>query len=195
MEAPVATLGSSVITSVIGRLRTFASARPHEPASGNPRSGGGSLSALAAGQALTGEDIDRLWLQRPELRSVERVRKYLERTSFHARAGTTIALFVDGRCGLIADATVGPNSKLRADEAVRYILQLASSYHAHGIILATNDPRGTLAASASCREMTEKLHSKGEATEIYLLNHLVRTSEGWLNLVADNDEGQVTCAC
>jgi len=134
----------------------------------------------------TAEQIDSVWLARPELRSSSDAARYLERGGFDERTGTLTALFVDNRCGLISSDLIGAAAPLRRRDMVRRILGRASSYHAHGVILATNDPKGEIASTAEWHELTSSLSSKAEATGISLLNHLVLTAEGWKTIYPES---------
>jgi DNA repair protein RadC len=136
------------------------------------------------------EEVDSAWLQRIELRSLSDVAHYLARNGFCDFPGMLTALFVDTRCGLIRSKVVSSARPARPDETVRKILRLASDCQASGIILATHDVGGRTARDRSCRELTKSLYQKGEAIEIFLLNHFVLTAYGWKRMMPTGKEGR-----
>lgn len=137
------------------------------------------------GANATGEQIDSLWLARAELRSSSEAADHLERSGFRARTRTVTALFVDSRCGLICSEFIDASVLVSPGEIMRRILGVASRCHAHGIIIATNDPDGEIASSVEWRELTTVLSRKAEATGVSLLNHLVLTTEGWKTIAPE----------
>lgn len=158
--------------------------RISQPLSNGSQRSHSAVRVLAQADALTGEKTDSLWLRRTELRSLNDVADYLESSGFNERPGMLNVLFVDCRCGLIRSQTVGKTAYAGSDETVRQILRSASDCHANGIILATHDLGGEIARSPSCRELTMKLYRKGEAIEVFLLNHFVLTADGWKRMFA-----------
>jgi DNA repair protein RadC len=190
----VAALSSSKVSSLIERFFSLNARNPSLQRS-TGASPDATVHALRTGQVLSGDEIDDLWLQRIELRSLKRVKGYLEHTCFRKRNGTITALFVDRRCGLIAEEIIGSAWSLRQPDAVvRHILRLASRFHAHGLILATNDPQATTARRNRYREMTMQLQRKGEIIDVFLLNHLVLAADQWTSVSANIEEGQSRCA-
>jgi DNA repair protein RadC len=125
------------------------------------------------------KDTDDAWLRREELRGSRAVIELLETTGFADQPQSTQALFVDNRCGLIASELLGDPHELRPDVSVRHVLERASTYHASGIILVTRDISGSIADSPSVRQLTMEVYRKGEAIDVFLLDHFVLTPEGW----------------
>jgi DNA repair protein RadC len=139
----------------------------------------------------TADEVDSAWLKRVELRSLADVANHLDGTGFCDRPGLLTALFVDNRCGLIQSHPVGRASDVNVDATVRCILRLASDCHASGLILVTHDLSGRIARTRRCRELTMTLHRKGELIEIFLLNHLVFTAQGWKRMIAIRNEDRI----
>jgi len=141
-------------------------------------------------KAETADELDSAWLGRIELSSPAKVSSFLDNGNFRERPRMLNALFVDRRCGLICREVVGPAAAADVDVMVRETLRLASSCHASGIILATYDPDGKCTAKPKCREMISKLQRKGEAIQVPLLNYLVRTTNGWTEIFAVQNQDQ-----
>lgn len=190
----MAAFSSSKVYSLIDRLFY----QPHHGNSHALAPGHSGLDAamrqLRLDLALNGEQIDRSWLHRIELRSADRVIEFLERTEFPRRHGLLAALFVDRRCGIIATEYVGADPSDSINAVVRKILQLASFHHAHGIILALNDFSDAFHESRMCPELTKTLIRKGEAIDVFLLDHVVRTSGGWKSVFPRWAAGVQTCS-
>jgi hypothetical protein len=129
--------------------------------------------------AATGDQIDRLWLARVELRSSSDVIEFLEWSGFRDSVGTVSGIFVDRRCGLISFEIVGAAAPDRARDILRCVLGRASTLQADGIIIVTNDPTSVIASAAEWHHLTTSLWRKAEAMGISLLNHLVLTDDGW----------------
>lgn len=141
-----------------------------------------------------GDDADRSWLYRIELRSRERVVEFLERTEFPRRPGLIAALFLDKRCGMIAREFVALHAFASVEEPIREILHLASFHHAHGIILASNDSSESLSEARRRQELTRRLLRKGDAMEVFVLDHVVRTATGWKSQFPRFAAGAGTCS-
>lgn len=180
----MATLSSSKIYSLVERLFTF-SRRDSDHATFDiirvihPR-----VRAFADATAPCAESEDRRWLERTELRSPSQVIEVLEQAGFDSRPGSTRALFVDMRCGLIGSHDLKLAEPGFPDKPVTQLLQMASRYHAEGIILATNDPSGEAAERPELRDFTMQVYRKGGAIEVHLLDHFVLTSVGWKRMFA-----------
>lgn len=138
-----------------------------------------AVHALVRAEPPESETVDRAWLHRQELRGPSQTIQILENSGFREEIGITRALLVDDRCGLIENHLIGSTWAIDPDEVVARILRLASECHASGILLATHDVSGRNARSAPCQRFTMNLRSKGEAIEIFLLDHFVLTGEGW----------------
>lgn len=130
------------------------------------------------------EDPDSAWLQRTELRCSDSVIDMLERSGFREQRGARRALFVDGRCGLIHSYSVATEPDADPQTAVGEILTEASDCHADGIILATNDLEGKVVRTAQAGKLACALYRKGEAIEIFLLDHFILTPSGWQRVLS-----------
>ena len=190
MEAPLATLSPSRLNDLIQRFlysrrdashALFDIARPNFPA----------VRVLAEAARPTSRQADEAWLQRVELRGSRRVIEILETSGFRARIGMMQALFVDDRCGLIASELIGEAARIDANVAVAAILRRASSFHASGIILAMHDPTGAIASAPRCRRLTMELYRKGEAIDLFLLDHFVLTAKGWKRMFTVSEEERI----
>ena len=148
-----------------------------------------AVRLLAEADRPSSQQADDAWLKRVELRGSARAIEVLETSGFRASTGMIQALFVDHRCGLIASELIGEAAKVDPDRAVANILRLASSCHATGTILATHDPTGRVARTPRCRRLTMDLHRKGEAIDVFLLDHFVLTAEGWKRMFSPTQEG------
>ena len=149
-----------------------------------------AVRAIVEADAPSGEKADRRWLERTELRSTRQVAQYLEETGFRSRAGETDIIFVDARCGLIRSETLGAIGSANPRIAAGRILRAASLCGAHGVILATHDPRGDTRLHSTWNALTEALQSKGELIDVYLLDHFVLTRQGWRRMVTAETEGR-----
>jgi DNA repair protein RadC len=129
---------------------------------------------------------DDAWLQRLELRGDERVLQALDSGGFRERTGSIEALFVDHRCGLIGSQKIGTIVSIDPSRAAADILRLATNCQASGIVVATNDPTGAIARAPRCRKLTMDLYRKGEAIEVFLLDHFILTAAGWRRMFAFN---------
>jgi len=190
LEAALATLSSSRLNDLIQRFlysrreasgALFDIARPNFPA----------VRVLAEAARPSSRQADEAWLQRVELRGARRVIEVLEESGFCARTGMMQALFVDDRCGLIASELIGEAADIDADRAVADILRLASSCHASGIILATHDLAGIAGRAARFQKMTMALYRKGEAIDVFLLDHFVLTAKGWKRMFSLSERERV----
>jgi DNA repair protein RadC len=141
-----------------------------------------AVRVLAEADRPTAEKADHAWLRRVEIRGSKQVADVLESRGFRERPGMMMGMFVDSRCGLIGTEMIGIPATASPDQMVADILRMASSFHAHGIILATHDPSGALARTWRCRELLTKLHCKGEAIEVFLLDHFVLTGGQWTRM-------------
>ena len=72
--------------------------------------------------------------------------------------------------------------------AVHRVLKLASGYQADGMILATNALGGAIAGREALRDFTMRLHRKGHAIGVPVLDHLVLTRNGWGSLFIDRTQ-------
>lgn len=141
-----------------------------------------AVRVLVEADLPNGDSADSAWLQRVELRSPERVAEILVSSGFLKLSGKMKIMFVDARCGLIRTELVATPPRAEADEIVGRILQAAARCDAHGIILASHAKAGLLVRSSRWREIHDKLHRKGEAIEVFLLDHLILTARGWRRL-------------
>lgn len=141
-----------------------------------------AVRVLVEADLPNGDSADSAWLQRVELRSPERVAEILVSSGFLKLSGKIKIMFVDARCGLIRTELVATPPRAEADEIVGRILQAAARCDAHGIILASHAKAGLLVRSSRWREIHDKLHRKGEAIEVFLLDHLILTARGWRRL-------------
>ena len=148
---------------------------------------------LRRAPVLSGEELDRSWLRRVELRSSAQATEFLERAGFPERHGLLAALFVDKRCGFVASDIIWSAISIEPDELIRAILNSASTQHGHGIILATNDLPETFCHSPSWQQLIARLCWKAEAIDIFLLDHVVRTERGWKVLFPNGAEGASAC--
>ena len=149
-----------------------------------------AVRAIVEADAPNGEGADRRWLERTELRSTRQVAQFLEETGFRKRTGETDVIFVDARCGLICSEPLGPIGNADPAIAARRILRAASDCGAHGVILATHDPRGDRHLCSTWSALTSALKSKGELIEVYLLDHFVLTEHGWRRMVTVGTEAR-----
>ena len=181
METPLAASGASKFHDLIGHLIAFG--RPLPPAQPGPMPARHSaVRRLAEDEAPSAETADRSWLQRIEIRSSEAVARALAGTGFHAAPGEMSAIFVDNRCGLIRAQPFGPVRACDPRCTSGRILRHATACHAGGIILATSDGDGALARSPRLQALTANIERKGEAIDIFLLDHFVWTGRGWQRL-------------
>lgn len=183
MEATVATLPSNRFGDLIDRFlypRRHIRRRP----SNVPRAEYPAIRLLAEAEVQTSELSDQAWLQRVELRGSETIAQALEASGFGQKPGTIQALFVDGRCGMICAEQVGGAGCLHPDRLVTAILRSASRCHASGIILATNDPSGSMTHGRRIQKLTMDLYRKGEAINVYLLDHFVLGAGGWRRMLS-----------
>lgn len=172
----MAALGSSKIHELIARLfcrpaeRTiFDMRKPDYPA----------VRVLVEADVPTADSVDSAWLERVELNSPERVTEILERCGCLRLADNMKIMFVDARCGLIRTELIATPAGVGADEIVSEILRTAARCDARGIILASQPQSGLLARWSRWREIHDKLRRKGEAIEVFLLDHFVLTARGW----------------
>lgn len=130
----------------------------------------------------TGDSADSMWLGRLELRSPERVTDFFNGGPRQQLAGKIKVMFVDARCGLIRTELIafarGPDD----DELVNAILSTAARCDARGIILASEADGGMLLRSLRWRDIHDKLHRKGDAIGVALLDHFILTAKGWRRL-------------
>jgi DNA repair protein RadC len=141
-----------------------------------------AIRRLVEGDHPTAEKTDRAWLQRIELHRSDRVINFLESSGFREERGQMRALFVDGRCGLIRSFKIRCAPAAHAERVAGKILAQASDCHADGIILATNDLEGNFASAPHWSRLVSDLYHKGEATEVFLLDHFVLTGRGWTRM-------------
>lgn len=181
----MATLSSSRFGNLIERLLYSQRGSPHAAAK-FARHRFPTVRLLLEAQLPTPGKADDAWLQRLELRGDERVIRTLDADGFRGRTGTMEALFVDDRCGLIRSQRIGATASIDPDRAVADILRLAANCLASGIVLATNDPSGAIARAPRWRKFTMDLHRKGEAIEVFLLDHFILTAAGWRRMFALN---------
>jgi ABC-type taurine transport system ATPase subunit len=190
LEAFVATLSSSRFYDLIERVfgirrqaprAIFDIVRVEYPA----------VRALARAERPTSETVDDAWLHRQELRGPSEAIRMLESGGFRDGPGMTRALLVDDRCGLIREHLIGPTSAIDPQETVARLLRLASECHASGILLATHDLGGANVRSERCRSFTMNLRRKGEAIEIFLLDHVVLMEQGWKRFFAAEEAARL----
>jgi DNA repair protein RadC len=136
------------------------------------------------------ERADIMWLQRIELRSPRAVADALEAGGFDQAAGLLSAIFVDSRCGLIRWQHFGAAASCDPARTAACILRSATACHAHGIILVINDPTGDLASAPRVRALSRTLQLKGEAIEIFLLDHFVLGANGCRRLAEMQVQGR-----
>lgn len=179
----MATLNASRVVDLIGRLLY---ARPQTPVARQQVNAAGHL--FGAAHVFTGDQIDSIWLQRVELRSLRQIADVLEPSGFASRLSCLSALFVDEKCGLICAETIDPKRHWDINETTHFILKLASGYHASALILATNDLAGGFASSKIVRDLTLKLYHKGDAINVPLLDHVVLTVAGWQSMFTPHDD-------
>ena len=179
----MATLSSSKFHGLIDRF--FALSTNHVPTAlfDIVRLEFAAVRAIVEADAPSGEKADRRWLERTELRSTRQVAQFLEESGFRNRTGETDVIFVDARCGLICSEPLGAIGSNGPVIAAGRILRAASACGAHGVILATHDPRGDLNRCSTWSALTKALKSKGELIDVYLLDHFVLTEQGWRRLV------------
>lgn len=178
MEAPVAALSRSPFHDLIDRVLYARRRRPRRAFNG-ARMRHPTIRLLAEAEVQSSELSDRAWLQRVELRGTESIARVLEAAGFAHRPGSIEAMFVDDRCGMICSEQVGAATRVHPDRAVTHILRSASRCQASGIILATHDSSGAIARERRLRKLTMSLYRKGEAINIFLLDHFVLTARGW----------------
>jgi DNA repair protein RadC len=150
-----------------------------------------AVRALAEVDLPSPRKADSVWLERVELRGPRRVINFLESQGFPPHSRSISALFVDSRCGLIRSDLLGTSAKFDPNRMVADILRRGSSCHASAIILASHDPVGSLASGARLRRLTIELYRKGEAAEIFLLDHFVLTTNGWKRLFSSRPDEAV----
>ena len=161
-----------------GRPRTISRTRPYTNT---------GVCSFGAAHVLTGDQIDSIWLERVELRSPRQIGDVLEGSGFASRKGYLSALFVDEKCGLICAETIDPGRRKDICHTAHFILKLGSGYHASALIIASNDLDGTLASSATMRELILKLYHTGDAIDVPLLDHVVLTAAGWTSIFTHKD--------
>lgn len=142
---------------------------------------------------MTADQLDSRWLERVELRSIRQIAELLE-YSGAPKSRTSVVLFVDRRCGLITGDIIGWDRNLVAGEVVRRIFRAASIHHAQGIFLLTGDKDGLLHRSRTFLDVMRQLHSKGEAIEVFVLDNLILTSDGWRRFTHQPSGGEFACA-
>lgn len=190
----MAAFSSNRVHGLIDRLFYHSPHRTSHAVTSTPSRLEAGIRNLQRVPATSGEEIDNNWLRRIELRSSAEVAEFLERAGFPERHGLLAALFVDKRCGFVASQIIRSAISLEPDELIRSILNFASSRHAHGIILATNDLPETFCQSGAWQELITKLCWKGEAIDIFLLDHVVRTARGWKAAFPKGAAGAPTCS-
>lgn len=183
MEAPLAALSSARLYNLIKRV-FHSRPRARHSAFGVEKSHYSAFRRLVQRDRRVPEDPDSAWLQRTELRCSDAVIDMLERSGFREQRGARRALFVDGRCGLIHSYCIATEPEADPEMAVGEILSEASDCHADGIILATNDLQGKAARTAQTGKLACALYRKGEAIEIFLLDHFILTPSGWKRVLS-----------
>lgn len=149
------------------------------------------VARLAETVSQTPRNPDQAWVDRIELRGPEAVVRSIESNLVASPANTISAILVDDRCGLIRSFTLGALSKLKAAEIIAATLRSASDCQASGIILVSNDPHGVVTRGSECQQMTINLRHKGEAVEIFLLDHFIRTAGGWERMFPAKERGRI----
>ena len=187
MEAVLATLTSTRLYDLLERL--FHHRRGGRGAFLQEAKGGefSVVRRLAHDELTSLMDADDVWLKRVELRGSRAVTELLESIGFRKQRSEVHALFVDGRCGLIRTCDIGNLDQLDCTRAVAEVLAKASNCHADGMILATNDLDERADRTLQWHRLTFDLHRKGEATEIFLLDHFVLKRGGWTRMLAGPD--------
>lgn len=137
-----------------------------------------SLRVLLDVEVPNGDAADGAWLERMELRSPERIAELIRTTGFLKHGDAMKVMLVDARCGLIRTELIATPLRADPDDVVGQILRMAASCDAHGIILATHDPATAFARAWRWSEIHNKLHRKGEAIEVFLLDHFIVTTRG-----------------
>lgn len=130
----------------------------------------------------TGDSADSSWLGRLELRSPERVTGFLDSGRWLQLTGKIKVMFVDSRCGLIRTGLIALPPREENEELVNEILRTAAWCDARGIILASEADGGILVRSLRWRDIHDKLHRKGDAIGVALLDHFILTAKGWRRL-------------
>lgn len=178
----MAALSSRKIVDFVERFLTGVPARASRRRD-NPNC---SVRALGSAHVMSGDEIDSIWLQRVELRSRKQAADTLDGMGFRSRPGCLCALFVDEACGLICAENLELAQPLDHSAMTRRVLRLASGYHAHGVILATNDPTGELQRSKYFNDFTMDLYHKGDAINVPVLDHLVLFAGTWKSMFLPN---------
>ena len=189
MEADLAATGARKLHDLIGHL--ISSRRPNRKSAlaispfTHPE-----VRRLAEVELPDPERADIMWLQRIELRSPRAVADALEAGGFDQAAGLLSAIFVDSRCGLIRWQHFGAAASCDPARTAACILRSATACHAHGIILVISDPAGDLASAPRVRALSRTLQLKGEAIEIFLLDHFVLGANGCRRLAEMQVQGR-----
>lgn len=174
----MAALGPSSVNELVGRLlhrktnenRTaFDIVRP-------------TFSALPTLVALDGSECQKSdddWLARIELRRPSEVIRMIGSKALRDHPGSTFALFVDGRCGLIETRRIGKTDSLELGATAASFLKLATACHAEGYILITDDTTGKTVRSAAYQVLTTRVQRMAEAIDVHLLDHFVLLDGQW----------------
>lgn len=149
-----------------------------------------AVRKLTEARLQSAELEDMNWLERTEMRSPSLVAEALEAEGFDCAAGELWVLFVDSRCGLIRSQGFGPAATCEPDRTVASILRSATACHAQGMILASGDPTGAVARGPRLQRLTTALHRKGEAIEVFLLDHFLFTPRGCERLAFGRRQGK-----
>jgi DNA repair protein RadC len=182
--------GSNKLHNLIGYW--IASRRPDREIQFDLRPPKFPLQKLAETVLQSADAADNNWLQRTELRTPRDVTNAFVACGFHEAPGTLNAVFVDSRCGFIRAQGFGAASACEPVRTSASILRGATECHAEGIILATNDPQGQFAHGPRLRALSATLKRKGEAIDVFLLDHFLLTGKGWERWPLDHTPRGVT---
>lgn len=181
MEAPLAALNSSKFYDLIRSLHPRREAGHAEFDILKAESH--AVRRLAEARLPTANGCDDEWLGRVELRGPDDVIRFLEEYKLPAPEAVTVALFVDDRCGVIRTEHVDLDGLVQGNGTAS-ILGKASNCQAGGVILATHDLSGSRGRSPAYRQLTIDLRCKGEAIDVFLLDHFFLTDGGWRRMFA-----------
>lgn len=150
-----------------------------------------ALDALAGVTPAPRVAVDEAWIRRPELRGSKAVIAFLEAEGFRNQVGTTQALFVDDRCGLIGGRKIADAQAMSVTDSVADVLRLACSLHASGVVLATNNLGCVTRHNSALEDLTMEIYRKGEATDVFLLDHFIVTDLGWRRMFAVREQDRL----
>ncbi len=124
--------------------------------------------------------------QRPAVKTSEEAYKLLAPLMQDVKREVFYALALNRACKLLAKIPVSEGGLHATVVDPRVLFQKALDHGANYLILAHNHPSGTLEPSHSDIKLTQKLKAAGELLDIFIVDHLIITSEGYYSFSDKN---------